>query len=59
MTCMVADFNCMEPLFRLMTTPVPADGDRAELQRLLARYTGHQFATLGEAGLGRNSGVAS
>jgi hypothetical protein len=46
MTAFAADFNCADPLFRIITAPIPAGHDIAGVRRLLQAHTGQPFDVL-------------
>jgi GT2 family glycosyltransferase len=47
MTAIVADFNCTEQLFHLVTGPIATPEDSGRVRRLLEKQTGESFRTLG------------
>ena len=48
----VADFNCEDQLFHLVTAPVRGHERPNEVKRMLERHTGETFRTLAESELG-------
>lgn len=59
MTRIVADFNCTNQLYRLVTTPIRTSEGPARVRKMLERQTGERFQTLSEADLLQPSGEAS
>ncbi len=51
MTSVLADFNCEDQLYRLVTVPIPGPEKQAAVRRVLEDFTGEAFDALNEIGL--------
>ncbi len=59
MTSVLADFNCTDQLYHLVTVPIPGSARLGDIKRLLERQTGERFEVLAHGQTGQNGGMLS
>ena len=59
MTSILADFNCTDQQYHLVTTPIQAAEGPGAVKKILERQTGERFHAIGEADLRKQYGQAS
>lgn len=59
MTSILADFNCTDQLYHLVTAPIQASEGPAVVKKMLEKQTGERFHMIGEADLRPQYGQAS